>query len=66
MGEKKKILELDKYSCGVLFHSLNDERNKLLGEEKPTDAVDDLLLEVIGLMEQPEGKKRRRGGREER
>ncbi|MBR1741893.1 MAG: hypothetical protein IJ733_08490 [Lachnospiraceae bacterium] len=66
MGEKKKKLELDQYDCGVLFHSLNDERNKLLGEEKPTDAVDDLLLEVIGLMEQPEGKKRRRGGREER
>lgn len=60
MGSEKKILELDKYESGVIFHSLKDKRNQMLKEGRATDAVDDVLLKVIGLMEVP-GEKVKRG-----
>ena len=47
MIEERRVLELDKYEYGVVFHSLNDKRNELLREQRPTDAVDDVLLKVI-------------------
>ncbi|MDL2289583.1 hypothetical protein LJB83_02335 [Clostridia bacterium OttesenSCG-928-F22] len=47
MKEEKRVLELDKYEYGVVFHSLNDMRNDLIKEERPTDAVDDVLMKVI-------------------
>ena len=47
MSEGRVTLELDKYECGVIFHSLKDKRNQMLKEERPTDAVDDVLLKVI-------------------
>lgn len=57
MKEQKKVLELDKYEYGVVFHSLNDKRNELIKEQRPTDAVDDVLLKVI---DAPTKKERRR------
>lgn len=45
--DDKRVLELDKYEYGVVFHSLNDKRNELIKEQRPTDAVDDVLLKVI-------------------
>jgi len=54
-----KTLELDKYEYGVIFHSLKDKRNQMIKEDKPTDAVDDVLLKVIGLIEEPLDKGRR-------
>ena len=59
MSEEKKTLELDKYECGVIFHSLKDKRNAMLKENKPTDAVDDVLMKVIELIEEQQGKERR-------
>ena len=53
MSEGRVTLELDKYECGVIFHSLKDKRNQMLKEERPTDAVDDVLLKVIEKMEVP-------------
>lgn len=60
MREEKVTLELDKYECGVIFHSLKDKRNQMLKEERPTDAVDDVLLKVIEKLEVPP--ERPRGG----
>ena len=62
MSADKKTLELDRYECGVIFHSLKDKRNQMLKEDTPTDAVDDVLLKVIELMEEPSerGKWRRK------
>ena len=51
MSEERVTLELDKYECGVIFHSLKDKRNQMLKEERPTDAVDDVLLKVIAKLE---------------
>lgn len=59
MGEEKKILELDKYECGVIFHSLKDKRNEMIKENRPTDAVDDVLMKVIELIEEPPEKEKR-------
>lgn len=47
MKEETRILELDKYEYGVVFYTLNDKRNELIKEQRPTDAVDDVLLKVI-------------------
>ena len=67
MSGAKKTLELDKYEYGVIFHSLKDERNQMIKEDRPTDAVDDVLLKVIELIEElPEKEKRGRKCHEER
>lgn len=59
MSEEKKTLELDKYECGVIFHSLKDKRNEMIKENRPTDAVDDVLMKVIELIEEPPEKEKR-------
>lgn len=56
MREDRVTLELDKYECGIIFHSLKDKRNQMLKEERPTDAVDDVLLKVIAKLEVPSEK----------
>lgn len=45
--EEKRVLTLDKYEHGLIIHALNDMRNDLLEEERPTDAVDEVLLKTI-------------------
>lgn len=57
MAEKKKILQLDKYEFGVVFHSLKDKRNQMLKENLPTEDVDNVLMKVIALLEEPTGRK---------
>ena len=45
--EEKRILTLDKYEHGGVINALNEMRNDLIGENRPTDAVDDVLLKAI-------------------
>lgn len=45
--EEKRVLELDRYEHGVVINALNDMRNDLIGEDRPTDIVDELLLKTI-------------------
>lgn len=45
--EEKHILSLDRYEHGVVINALNEMRNDLIAEERPTDAVDELLLKTI-------------------
>ena len=66
MGEKKRVLTLDPYEYGVIFHSLKDKRNRMIKENEPTDAVDDVLIKVIDQMEKPERAKRGRRFHEDR
>ena len=47
MSEEKRVLTLDKYEQGVIINALNDFRNELIEEDRPTDAVDDVLLKAI-------------------
>ena len=48
---------------GVMINGLNDFRNDLIREEKPTEDVDELLLKVI---EAPTIKQKKKACREER
>ena len=45
--EEKRILKLDRYEHGVVITALNGLRNDLIGEERPTDIVDEVLLKTI-------------------
>ena len=45
--EEKRVLTLDKYEHRVVINALNEMRNDLIGENRPTDAVDDVLLKAI-------------------
>lgn len=45
--QENRVLSVDKYEHGILIHALNDMRTELIEEERPTDAVDDLLLKAI-------------------
>ena len=47
MKEVYKILELDKYQLGIIINALNDLRNKLIQEQRETDAVDEVLLKAL-------------------
>ena len=47
MWEEKRVLTIDKYEQGILINALNDLRNDLIGDKRPTDAVDDVLLKAI-------------------
>lgn len=47
MKEEKRVLTLDRYEHGVLITALNDLRNDLIEEDRPTDTVDDMLLKAI-------------------
>ncbi len=42
-----KVLELDKYELGIIINALNEFRNKLIYEEKDSEAVDEVLLKVL-------------------
>lgn len=55
--EEKHILKLDRYEHGVVINALNEMRNGLIGEERPTDIVDEILLKAI---DSPVKKVRRR------
>ena len=45
--QEKRVLTLDSYEHGVVVNALNEMRNDLLEEERPTDIVDEVLLKVI-------------------
>ena len=45
--QEKRVLTLDRYEHGVVINVLNEMRNDLLEEERPTDIVDEVLLKAI-------------------
>ena len=47
MKEEERVLTLDHYEHGVMVNALNELRNDLIEEQRPTDAVDELLLKTI-------------------
>ena len=54
---EKRVLTLDRYEHSVVVNALNEIRNDLLEEERPTDIVDEVLLKVI---DAPTKKEKRR------
>ena len=63
MKEEERVLTLDDYEYGVVVNALNELRNNLIEEKRPTDAVDDLLLKTI---DAPTKKQKRRNHDEPR
>lgn len=47
MKTEKRIIALDQYEHGVVINALNDMRNDLIEEDRPTDMVDEILLKTI-------------------
>ena len=45
--QEKRVLTLDRYEHGVVINALNEMRNDLLEEERPTDIVDEVLLKAL-------------------
>ncbi len=54
---ENRVLTLDRYEHGVVINALNEMRNDLLEEERPTDILDEVLLKVI---DAPTKKEKRR------
>ncbi len=61
-----KTLSIDNYEQGILIHALNDMRNELISEERPTDAVDDLLIKAMDAKESRTSRLGRKRNREEK
>lgn len=47
MKEKKIKVKLTDFECNLLINGMNEFRNMLLEEGKPTEDVDTLLLRLI-------------------
>ena len=47
MKEKKYYIALDDFERRVIVNCMNEMRNKLIADEKYTDALDEVLLKVI-------------------
>ena len=45
--EERRGLSLDQYQHGVIVNALNDKRNDLIKEKRPTDIVDEVLLKAL-------------------
>lgn len=47
MMEEQVVIALDNYEQRLMVQGLNDFRNDLISEDKPTEDIDDLLLKII-------------------
>ena len=47
MKEKKNNIALDDFERRVVVYCMNEMRNKLIGDGKYTDALDEVLLKII-------------------
>ena len=47
MRAEKYVVILDAFQQNLLINGLNEYRNDLLKEQKPTEDVDNLLLKII-------------------
>ena len=47
MRAEKHVVTLDEFQHNLLIKGMNEYRNDLLQERKPTEDVDDLLLKLI-------------------
>ena len=48
MRDKKYYIALDDFECRVVVNCLNEMRNEIIADGKYTDAVDEVLLKIIG------------------
>ena len=46
MDRKKIYLTLEEYERNIIFTALNEMRNAMIAESRPTDPVGDLMIKV--------------------
>ncbi len=46
MKEKKYYIAFDRYEQGTMIYALNEMRNRLIEEDRYTDAVDELIIKI--------------------
>lgn len=63
MAVDKVVVTLDSFEQRLMVNGLNDFRNDLIRDDKPTEDIDELLLKVI---DAPTRKEKKRADREER
>ena len=63
MSDEKKVITVDDFDHRLMVNGLNNFRNDLIKEDKPTEDVDDLILKVI---DAPTKWEKRRSDREAR
>jgi hypothetical protein len=63
MSDEKKIITVDDFDHRLMVNGLNNFRNDLIKEDKPTEDVDELILKVIDAPTKKEKKKADREGR---
>ena len=63
MSDEKKIITVDDFDHRLMVNGLNNFRNDLIKEDKPTEDVDELILKVI---DAPTKKKKKKADREGR
>lgn len=63
MREERRLICVDDFQHNLLINGINEFRNDLLREDKPTEDVDDLLML---LLDAPPEKQRKHHSREER
>ena len=63
MSDEKKIITVDDFDHRLMVNGLNNFRNVLIKEDKPTEDVDELILKVIDAPTKKEKKKADREGR---
>ena len=63
MSDEKKVITVDDFDYRLMVNGLNNFRNDLIKEDKPTEDVDELILKVIDAPTKKEKKKADREGR---
>lgn len=63
MRSDKRVIALDEFQHNLLVNGMNEFRNELLEEDKPTEDVDRLLLMII---DAPTMREKRRANRDAR
>jgi len=63
MSDDKKVITVDDFDHRLMVNGLNNFRNDLIKEDKPTEDVDELILKVIDAPTRKEKKKADREGR---
>lgn len=63
MNDPRYRVVLDDFEQGIVINSLLEFRNNLLGDDKPTEDINELILKII---DAPTERRRWQQGRDER
>lgn len=47
MNDERRVISVDDFEHNLLINGMNDYRNDLIEEDKPTEDVDELLIKLI-------------------